>query len=298
MLADAWTYRASMPLERDIAVDRLAVTGAPLEVLVLEDATFGEDAQGAREPHRHDYHELFWTREGEGRHLVDGVPWAVRPGTVTLISRGQIHVLERARGLGGALVRFGDELLYDGPAGRATPAWLLGGGARTIAVPAADGERLAALLGALAAETRRPPDGCSADLQRHLLATVLLWVERWYDASRVQQRDVDDAHVQLHRRFTQVLERDFARHHDAAHYADALAVPPAALSRALTHVAGRATKELITDRVMAEAARLLRFTDLSVGEIAFRTGFDDQLYFSRAFKRRHGRAPMAFRAGE
>jgi len=48
--------------------------------------------------------------------------------------------------------------------------------------------------------------------------------------------------------------------------------------------------------VMLEAARLLRFTELTIGEIAHRVGFDDQLYFSRAFKRHHGEPPMAYRA--
>ena len=47
---------------------------------------------------------------------------------------------------------------------------------------------------------------------------------------------------------------------------------------------------------MLEAARLLRFTDLTVGEIAYRVGFGDQLYFSRAFKRHSGEAPMNYRA--
>ena len=138
-------------------------------------------------------------------------------------------------------------------------------------------------------------DDGDPDEKRHLLSAVLLWVERWYDASRTQQRDSDDAEVQLYRRFVDVLERDFARHHDVGHYADALRVPAAALSRALSHVTGRATKEHITDRVMLEAARLLRFTDLSVGEIAFRVGLDDQMYFSRAFKRHYGVSPRAYR---
>ena len=101
--------------------------------------------------------------------------------------------------------------------------------------------------------------------------------------------------VELHRRFARLLEHDFARHHDAGHYADALAVPAAALSRALAEATGRTTKDLITDRVMLEAARLLRYTDRTVGEIAHATGFTDPLYFSRAFKRRFGESPMAYR---
>jgi AraC family transcriptional activator of pobA len=203
-----------------------------------------------------------------------------------------VHVFERARGLHGAVVRFGDELL----AGDADTARLLGTrGPRITAVPAGAAGRLESTIEALASESRRPLDARSIDLQRHLLSAVLLWVERWYDASRTEQPDADDADVRLHRRFVDVLERDFARHHDARHYADALRVPSAGLARALANVTGRGTKQLITERRMLEAARLLSFTDLSVGEIAFRAGFSDQLYFSRAFKRHHHESPMAYR---
>ncbi|WP_028067488.1 helix-turn-helix transcriptional regulator [Solirubrobacter soli] len=272
----------------DISVDTLT---QPLQVALLEDASFGSDApQGVREPHRHDYHELIWTRRGEGEHSIDGEGFAVRPGTVTLIGRGQVHVFERARRLSGAVVRFGPEMQPEGP------GWLVGGrGSRSVPVPPSEVPNLEATIAMLHAESARPTDARGLALERHLLSILLLWVERWYDATRTERRDPDDADVQLYRRFDQALERDFARHHDAAHYADALAVPQPLLSRALSHVTGRTTKQLITDRVMLEAARLLRFTDLTVGEIAFRTGFEDQLYFSRAFKRHYGEAPSAYR---
>ena len=269
-------------------MDRLPQAGASLEVVTLEDASFGTDsACGPRRPHRHDYHELIWTRRGRGHHLVDGEVSEVRPDTATLIGRGQVHVFERASGLYGAVVRFGDELLQ-------TPWWLIARrGARTVPVPAGEVTRFEAAIEALAAETRRPPDARSVDLQRHLLSVLLLWVERWYDATRSEQRD--DADLDLYRRFAALLERDFTQHHDAVHYADALAVPQSALSRSLSQVTGHGTKELITDRRMLEAARLLRFTELTVGEVAFRAGFADPLYFSRAFKRHYGEAPMAYR---
>jgi AraC family transcriptional activator of pobA len=275
-----------------ISLDRLG-TGAAVQVVWFEGARIG--APRVREPHRHDYHELIWVRAGSGQHRIDGAPVPVRPGTVTLIGRGAVHVFEHADGLTAAVLRFGDELLLGGER-RVAPGWLLAGrGGRTVPVPPGEAGALEGALRAVAAEAERPPDARTADLERHLVSAVLLWVERWYDAARTERRDAGDADVQLHRRFAEQLERDFRAHHDAAHYADALAVPPAALSRALAEVTGRSTKELVTDRVMLEAARLLRFTDGSVGEIAHAVGFTDPLYFSRAFKRHAGAAPMAYR---
>jgi len=281
----------------EITVDRLPEAGSSLEVVLIQDARYGTDSDcGPRRPHRHDYHELVWTRHGSGRHLIDGEVSLVEPDTITLIGRGQVHVFERANGLHGAIVRFGDELLHGDPATGVNPAWLVGSRAvQTVGVPAGEVGRLEAAIELLAAETRRPPDSRSVDLQRHFLSALLLWVERWYEATRTEQRDADDPDLQLYRGFSEVLERDYARHHDAPHFADALGVPQAALSRALVHVTGRTTKELITDRRMLEAARLLRFSELSIGEVAYRAGYGDQLYFSRAFKRRFGEAPSAYR---
>ena len=268
----------------DLTLDRLDAGAA--QVVRLRDARFGGAA--VREPHRHDYHELIWIRAGAGQHSIDGATVPVRPGTITVIGRGQVHVFEQGEHLDGAVVRFTGETLAE--------SWLLAGrGGRTVVVPGGERDRLDALIDALGAELARPPDEHSPELQRHLLTAILLWIERWYDASRTERRADDDAEVQLHRRFTRRLEEDYAAHHDAGHYADALAVPAAALSRALAHVTGRATKDLILDRVMLEAARLLRFTDLSVGEVAHRVGYDDPLYFSRAFKRRHEQPPQAYR---
>jgi AraC family transcriptional regulator, transcriptional activator of pobA len=279
-----------------LAVDRLAASADPVEVVFFDAFDVGGDGDPVREPHRHAYHELIWVREGSGHHLLDGREVPVVAGTVTVIGRGQVHVLERARAVEGAVVRFGDELLHEGRVARTDPAWLLAGcGAFSVEVPHDHAAWLESAIRALAAEATRPADAHSADLQRHLLSVLLVWVERWYDAERAERREVDDAGVQLFRRFARLLERDFAAHHGATHYADALGVPPAALSQALSRVTGRATKELVTDRVMLEAARLLRFTDRTIGEVAYETGFSDPLYFSRAFKRHHGRSPTAYR---
>jgi len=270
----------------DFPVDRLS---GSLQVVQLEDFAAGAAAErGARKPHRHDYHELFWTRAGSGWHSVDGERLEIEAGTITVIGRGRVHVLERAVGFTGAVVRFENELVLD------APAWLVGGhGALGAEVPPSSVVGLEATIAILGAEAVRPADSQSADLVRHFLSGLLLWIERWYDGAHAERGD--DADVALYRRFVSLLERSFAAHHEAAWYADELKVPAAALSRALSAVTGHATKQLVTDRVMLEAARLLRFSDLTVGEVSYRTGFEDQLYFSRAFKRRYGVAPRSYR---
>jgi AraC family transcriptional regulator, transcriptional activator of pobA len=281
----------------DLPIDRLQAVHASLAVVLLADQSYPEDSDcGSRRPHRHDYHEFIWSRRGVGSHLIDGKRSGIEPKMVTVIGRGQVHVFEWAAQLDGALVRFGDEMLQVDAMARANPSWLVGfQGPRAVFVPDNDVARLDAVIESLSAEVSRSPDSRSVDVQRHLLCTLLLWMERWHDSTQSEQRDGDDGARRLYRRFVDLLERDYMHRHTVGRYADELAVPQAALSRALAEVTGRRTKQLITDRRMLEAARLLRFTDLTIGEVASRAGFSDQLYFSRAFKRYYGDAPSDYR---
>jgi transcriptional regulator GlxA family with amidase domain len=48
---------------------------------------------------------------------------------------------------------------------------------------------------------------------------------------------------------------------------------------------------------LARAGALLQQTALPVGEIAHAAGYDSQTAFAKAFRRRHGITPRAFRAG-
>lgn len=289
-----------MPLRKptsDLPFDRLEAAHASVQVVLLSDQSYPEDSDcGFRRPHRHDYHELIWVRRGVGSHLIDGQRSFVQPKMVTVIGRGQVHVFERATGLDGALVRFGDDTLQVGAEALANPSWLLGfQGPQAVSVPDVDVARLNALIESLSEETSRSPDSRSVNVQWHLLCTLLLWMERWHASEQVEQRDGDDGALQLYGRFVDLLERQYARRHAASEYADVLGVPQAVLSRALAEITGRRTKELITDRRMLEAARMLRFTDSTIREVASRAGFSDQLHFSRAFKGYYGDAPTEYR---
>jgi AraC family transcriptional regulator, transcriptional activator of pobA len=257
-----------------------------LEVIDFHE-NFGDG--DVREPHRHPYHELLWVREGRGRHLIDGEAVDFGPSTLTVISKGQIHQFQRADEVSGVVVRFEDDWLSG------SRRWLFSGQACTpLSVPDADAARFDALLGLLRDELDRPPEPESPELRSHLLSAALLWAARWREA-QLEGGGATSGDVRLHREFLEALERDFAASHEARHYAAELNVTTGTLSRTLTKLTGRTTKQLILDRVMLEAARLLRFSDLSVKEIAARLGFSDQFAFSKAFKRQRGEAPLDYR---
>jgi AraC family transcriptional activator of pobA len=268
-------------------VDDLPAEADALEVRSLELGLIA--APDVREPHRHAYHELIWVREGSGRHLIDGAPLEFGPRTLTVIAKGQVHQFERAERISGYVVRFDDEWLSG------SRRWLFSGQECTpLTVPEEDAGRFDALLDLLRVEVERPPGPESAELRRNLLSAALLWAVRWREA-QLEGGGATSTDVQLHRGFLETLERDFTTNHEVGHYASDLGVTTGTLSRTLTRLTGRTTKQLILERLLLEAARLLRFSDLSVKEIAARLGFSDQFAFSRAFKRQRGEAPLDFR---
>ena len=54
--------------------------------------------------------------------------------------------------------------------------------------------------------------------------------------------------------------------------------------------------QIIVDRRLIEAKRLLLYSDLSVTQCGEMAGFDDPAYFSRLFKQQTGVPPRTFRA--
>jgi AraC-like DNA-binding protein len=67
------------------------------------------------------------------------------------------------------------------------------------------------------------------------------------------------------------------------------------LNRLCREYRGVTGGEIIRERVIIEAQRLLQYTTLSVAETAYKLGFESPSYFITFFKKNTGTTPEGFR---
>ena len=129
-----------------------------------------------------------------------------------------------------------------------------------------------------------------SQLQTILVALLRLDHRGRNDVKRAQSRQAE-----LVARFRQLLETDFHSNKPLAHYARALGISTSRLRAVCMEVTHRAPVQLIQDRLLLEAKRLLLYSNISVAETGYQLGFDDPAYFTRFFTKHTGVSPREFR---
>ena len=247
-------------------------------------------------PHRHRFHELLWIRQGRGRHRIDDEALELTPQTFYLIGKGRVHYFDEGRDLEGYLIRFTDDFLRGGVDEDSwdyrTTLFSHFAVEKHLSIPDEEMASFEALLAELWLEAQRRGFGRDGVL-RHLLSALLLRLERCRRQISDQEAGSSES-SQLFRAFVEELERQFRDNHHVAHYARQLGVTSRQLTALSRQTTGRTAKQLIRDRLMLEARRMLYHTNASVKEIAFSLGFRDPSYFAKVFKQETGVAPRAF----
>lgn len=98
--------------------------------------------------------------------------------------------------------------------------------------------------------------------------------------------------------FKLTVETHLTEEHSVNTIAEKLAVTTSSLYGIVKEFSGVSPKEFITNRLMTEAQRKLRYSKLSVKELAYELGFNDPDYFSRLFKKCTGKSVSEFLADQ
>ncbi|MCJ2180970.1 helix-turn-helix domain-containing protein [Novosphingobium album (ex Hu et al. 2023)] len=93
-------------------------------------------------------------------------------------------------------------------------------------------------------------------------------------------------------RFRQLVELHLTAHHPVAWYAGQLGISSKTLIRTCRRQLDCTPTELIHNRLLLEAQRMLCFTNASIVQVAEDMGFSDPSYFSRFYRRLTGRRPL------
>lgn len=94
--------------------------------------------------------------------------------------------------------------------------------------------------------------------------------------------------------FKLIVETQLTEQPSINSIAKKLALSTNSLYRLVKEYSGTSPKDFFTNRLMIEAQRKLRFSNLSVKELAFELGFNDPDYFSRLFKKCTGKNVSEF----
>ena len=94
--------------------------------------------------------------------------------------------------------------------------------------------------------------------------------------------------MDLIRTFNLLVEKHFKELHKVKEYASLLHKCPKTLSKLFSKHINKSPLNLINERIMLEAKRLLIYSDLSNDEIGRQLGYNDYSHFSKFFKKHSG----------
>jgi AraC family transcriptional regulator, transcriptional activator of pobA len=226
---------------------------------------------------------FLWFTKGQGRITVAGVTRGYTANNAVFIPAGVMHGFEVGPQVFGTAVFFGKDTTVTLPK---EPQHL-----RIREVHSQ--QELNVTLDMIQREMES--DVAAHDrATRHYLGLLGVWLERQVNKS-AGDTPRPDAARRLVSRYTALMELNFRRGISVGELACELGVTATHLTRCCRETCGRSAIELLQDRRIFEARKLLSETDMAVGRIGQSLGFTSAAYFTRAFQHRTGQSPSAFR---
>lgn len=129
-------------------------------------------------------------------------------------------------------------------------------------------------------------------LKQLFIRSARLWKRQNLDRQLVEQHN----DLEFFRRFNLLVEEHYKQKHNVADYAEMLYMAPKTITHKFKRLNLPQPNDVIKNRILLEAKRLLVHTSLSAKEVGYELGYEDPAYFSRLFVQKTGETPSAFRA--
>jgi AraC family transcriptional activator of pobA len=246
--------------------------------------------------HRHrNLHQVLIVWRGPVEAQLDGNRTVLRGPAFVIVPPLTVHSFQFGKQTDGLVVTFSACLAHEILRDTSNLAEVLQRPAaatfRAAQLTATDLKQLASMM---LRESSRSATGRDSALHG-LLTTLLTNVLRISEGAAAPSPNAANREREMVAHFREVIERRYRGHLEVSAYAREIGTSEAALRKACLRVAGQSPTQLVHARMLIEAERQLRYTGMSITQIAYYLGFEDPAYFSRFFAKGMGASPRSFR---
>jgi AraC family transcriptional regulator, transcriptional activator of pobA len=284
------------------AAIRVAKLSAPFVYRTMEAIEAARQPNSPKElPHRHDFYTIIAVEHTAGGvHEIDFKHYDLSSNTLYFLAPGQVHHLEVAAGTAvqGHAVMFTTDFLLQHSL---SPEKLSSMGlffncdeSKPLTISAAEMQGLGLFFQHFTSNNSiQSPE--QAEIIGAWLKLLLYECKRLKELQPIITAKLEHRQGAIVRRFKDDVERYFSQWHQVGEYATSQHLTSNYLNEIIKSETGNSAKDMIQNRIILEAKRLARYSDLTAKEIAFRLGYEDVAHFSKFFKKCSGITFSAFK---
>lgn len=251
-----------------------------------------QEFKGIDNPHSHTFYLVMWLIEGSGTHTIDFRTYTIAPHQLYFLTPGQVHSWELAPNTRGYNL-FIDANFFRGRFGNRLQQYpFFHSHQHQPLLEVGDQHPFFNDLFGHAYEEYTQRQLNRAEVFLSYVHILLETANRLYN----QQWVGADSHLYDRiRTYEELIENQFLTVREVSAYAEQMHLTPNHLNHICKKVLGKTASQLLYERQIIEAQRLLIHTPQSVKEIGFQLGFDDPSYFVRFFRKHTHQTPADFR---
>ena len=247
-------------------------------------------------PHRHNFYQVVLFTKGAGTHTIDFQSFEVKPFRMYFMIPAQVHAWFFEGEMDGYVVNF-SETFFQSFLLRAeyleTFSFFRGITKECVVNLTEDLSKKLTFLFEDIINQSQSGHMLQQDMIRIILLQMFIRIEQ---SGLIQENQAFQGKPNaLLRNFQKLVDCNFINLRLPGQYADLLHVTPNHLNALSKEHLGKQAGEVIRERVVLEAKRLLVNLDYSVAEVAYTLNFNDNSYFTRFFRKYTGTTPENFR---
>ena len=170
----------------------------------------------------------------------------------------------------------------------------------TLALTPEESRSMRGMIAQIERETRGPETHFSFDIVSGLIAaTIYKGGDIMYHYLAEHPEGQNNSHnraEEYFKQFTHLLGEHFREERSVGFYARQLCITPKYLTTLIKRISGQSVSEWIDNYVILEAKTLLKYSTMSIQEIAYYLNFPNQSFFGSYFKRNTGMSPSQYKA--